>query len=134
LLQGEVTRLLGRAGMRRPRDRKLAALTAVSALFALHHVGPAMPAGVFASVLVYSFAISLLLGFLFDLTGNLAVCSFAHLFNNVMVLRLGPSLAAPEQVEAFGDGVYVAAYLLVAFSFLFLMARDSSASLRPIRP
>lgn len=134
LLQGEVTRLLGRAGIRRPRERKLLALVGVSALFALHHVSPSMPAGLLLSVLLYSFAMSLLFGFLFDLTRNLAVCSLAHLFNNLMVLRLAPSLTAPGAEDAFGDGVYIAAFLLVAFSFLFLLNRTGAPSVRGIRP
>ena len=51
------------------------------------------------------------------------------------MLRLGPYLAAgPSQVEAFGVGVYVTAYLLVAFSLLYLLHRNPSASLAPIRP
>jgi membrane protease YdiL (CAAX protease family) len=134
LLQREVGRLFGRAGLTSQRDRRLGSILAVSALFAFQHIGPNMPAGLLVKVLAYSFAMSVLLGYLFDLTRNLAVCSFAHLFNNLVVLRLGPSVAASGPVEAFGGGVYVAAYLLVTFSLLYLLANNASPSLEPIRP
>ena len=134
LLQREVIRLFGRAGMERPRDRKLAAMLAVSVLFALHHVGPGMTPEAFGAVALYAFAMSMLFGFLFDLTGNLAICSFAHLFNNMMVMRLGPFVAAGGHTAVFGDVVYIAAFLLVAFAFIFLLGRDSSRRLEAIRP
>lgn len=134
VLQGETARLLVRAGLRGARAPRVAALLAVSALFAFQHVGPGMAPGAFAATLAYAFAMSLLFGVMFELTGNLAVCSLAHLFNNLTVLGLGPKLAAPGQIEAFGSGVYVAAYLLVAFSLLFLLGQEKDASLAPIRP
>jgi membrane protease YdiL (CAAX protease family) len=93
-----------------------------------------MSADAFLITLLYSFAMSMLFGVLFEMTGNLAVSTLAHLFNNLTVLGLFPKLAVPGSIEAFGGGVYVAAYLLITFSFLFLLAHDKSPSLAPIRP
>jgi len=134
VLQGEVASLLARFGFPGERQARVAAMGLVSALFAFQHVGPGMPADAFLATLLYSFAMSMLFGVLFELTGNLAVCTLAHLFNNLTVLGLGPKLAAPGSIEAFGGGVYVAAYLLITFSFLFLLSRDKSPSLAAIRP
>jgi membrane protease YdiL (CAAX protease family) len=133
ILQREVMRLFGKAGMERQRDCRLAAMMAVSALFAMHHVGPGMTSEAFVAIAMYAFAMSMLFGFLFDLTGNLAVCSLAHLFNNMMVLRLGPFVAAGGRTAVFGDVVYIAAFLLVAFAFIFLLARNPSRRLEAIR-
>ena len=134
VLQTEVKRLLDAAGLRRPRDRRLVAIGAISLLFALEHVAYGMPSQLFWATFLYAFSMSVLFGYLFELTGNLALCSLAHFFNNLMVLRLVPALALPGPVPAFGDMVYMAAFLLVTFSLLFLLGHDSSDSLEPIRP
>jgi membrane protease YdiL (CAAX protease family) len=134
ILQGEVSRILVKAGMENPRDRRLLALGAVSLLFGLEHVGPGMAREMFLATFLYAFCMSLLFGYLFELTGNLAVCSLAHFFNNLIVLGLGPDIALPGPSAAFGDGVYLMAFLAITFVFLFLLGRDSSESLAPIRP
>ncbi len=134
MLQGEVSRVLVKAGLQNPRHRRLIALGAVSVLFALQHVGPGMAMGTFVATFLYAFCMSLLFGFLFELTGNLAVCALAHFFNNLVVLGLGPAVTLPGSVAAFGDGVYLTSFLVMTFVFLFLLGRDPSKSLTPIRP
>jgi len=134
ILQGEVSRILVKAGVENPRNRRMLALGTVSVLFALEHVGPGMTREMFLATLLYAFCMSLLFGFLFELTGNLAVCSLAHFFNNLIVLGLGPMVWIPGPLAAFGDGVYLMAFLTVTFVFLFLLSRDPSKSLAPIRP
>ncbi|TDI13800.1 MAG: CPBP family intramembrane metalloprotease [Acidobacteria bacterium] len=134
ILQGEVSRVLVKAGVENPRNRRMLALGAVSLLFALEHVGPGMTREMFLATFLYAFCMSLLFGFLFELTGNLAVCSLAHFFNNLIVLGLGPVLWIPGPLAAFGDGVYLMAFLSITFVFLFLLSQDPSKSLAPIRP
>jgi membrane protease YdiL (CAAX protease family) len=134
VLQGEVSRLLVRAGMGNPRDRRLVSVGAVSVLFGLEHVGPGMTREVFLATFLYAFAMSVLFGFLFHLTGNLAVCSLAHLFNNLTVLGLGPAVTVPGPMAAFPEAVYLTSFLAVTFVFLFLLGRDRNPSLEPIRP
>lgn len=134
ILQGEVSRMLVKAGMANPRNRRMLALGTVSLLFGLEHVGPGMTREMFLATFLYAFCMSLLFGFLFELTGNLAVCSLAHFFNNLIVLGLGPTVSLPGPLAAFGDGVYLMAFLSITFVFLFLLSRDPSKSLAPIRP
>ena len=134
ILQGEVSRMLVKAGMANPRNRRMLALGTVSLLFGLEHVGPGMTREMFLATFLYAFCMSLLFGFLFELTGNLAVCSLAHFFNNLIVLGLGPAVSLPGPLAAFSDNVYLMAFLSITFVFLFLLSRDPSKSLAPIRP
>jgi membrane protease YdiL (CAAX protease family) len=134
ILQGEVSRMLVKAGMENPRNRRMLAIGTVSLLFSLEHVGPGMSREMFVATFLYAFCMSLLFGFLFELTGNLAVCSLAHFFNNLIVMGLGPVVSLPGPLAAFGDGVYLMAFLSITFVFLFLLGRDSSKSLAAIRP
>jgi membrane protease YdiL (CAAX protease family) len=134
ILQGEVSRFLVKLGVQNPRNRRIMAIGAISLLFGLEHVGPGMSREMFVATFLYAFCMSMLFGFLFELTGNLAVCTLTHFFNNLIVLGLGPAVALPGPAAAFGDGVYLMAFLSITFVFLFLLSRDRSKALSPIRP
>jgi membrane protease YdiL (CAAX protease family) len=101
-----------------------------SILFAFDHVR-SMPWG--AALLMtglYTLFLGLLLGYVVRLSGNLILATLAHLFHNLMILRLGLSVSDLGGFIGFEAMTYISIYFILTFSILFLMRRPAWAPLR----
>lgn len=101
-----------------------------SALFAFDHVR-GMPWG--APLLMtglYTLLLGLLLGYLVRLSDNLVLATLAHLFHNLMILRLGLAVSDLGGFIGFESMTYISIYFILTFSILFLMRRPAWAPLR----
>ncbi len=131
--RGFLLSAVAQALRRGPGDERGSASMAVwlsSALFALDHLR-GMPWGL--SLLMtglYTLLLGLLLALLVRLTGNLALPTLAHLFHNLMVLRLGLSVSDPRGLVWFEAMTYISLYFIITFSILYLMRRPAWAALR----
>lgn len=101
-----------------------------SALFALDHVRSMSWGASQMMTFVYSFGLALLLALLVRLTGNLTLAIFAHLFHNLMVLRLGLWVSDVNGFIDLQAQTYVPIYFIVTFSLLFLIRRPAWEALR----
>ncbi|MCZ6779377.1 MAG: CPBP family intramembrane metalloprotease [Acidobacteria bacterium] len=101
-----------------------------STLFALDHVRGMNWGSSQVMTFLYSFGLAVLLALLVHLTGNLTLAILAHLFHNLMVLRLGLWIS---DVNGFIDlqvQTYVPIYFIVTFTILFLIRRPAWEPLR----
>jgi len=116
-------------GARRARAGTLA-LWLSSAVFAFDHLRgmswglPLLMTG------LYTFGLGVLLAVLMRLTGNLPLVVLAHLFHNLMILRLGLAVSDLSGDILFEAGTYIALYFIATFGILFFLRRPACEPLR----
>ncbi|MEE9217900.1 MAG: CPBP family intramembrane glutamic endopeptidase [Acidobacteriota bacterium] len=98
--------------------------------FALDHVRGMAWGPSFVMTALYSFGLALLLGLMVRLTGSLALSILAHLFHNLMLLKLGLWVSDAGGFVDFQAQTYISIYFIVAFSLLFLIRRPTWEPLR----
>jgi membrane protease YdiL (CAAX protease family) len=118
----------GKAATGRPRLALAAGLAA--ALFACDHLR-GLPADL--SMLMtglYTFGLGLLLTVVVRLTGSLALATLAHLFHNLMLLRLGVAVSDLSGLVWYESMTYISLYFIALFALLFLIRRPAWEPLR----
>jgi len=101
-----------------------------SILFGLDHVRGMGWSSSQVMTFLYSFGLAVLLALLVRLTGNLTLAILAHLFHNLMVLRLGLWVSDVNGFIDLQAQTYIPIYFIVTFSILFLIRRPAWKPLR----
>lgn len=128
-LSGALAAALTRGGRLAPRHAALGA-TLSSALFAFDHLRGMSWGLPLVMTALYTFLLGLLLAGLVQLTRHLALATLAHLFHNLMILKLGLSVSDLSGFIWFEAMTYISLYFILTFSILFLIRRPAWASLR----
>lgn len=129
LLATGLSAALARGGSPAPGHQALG-LVLSSLLFALDH-GRGLPWGLpLVMTALYTLLLGLLLGWIVRLTGHLALATLAHLFHNLMILRLGLSVSDPGGAISFEAMTYISLYFILTFSILFVIRRPAWEPLR----
>jgi membrane protease YdiL (CAAX protease family) len=129
-LFGALLRALSSGGVAGARGRVALAAGLAAALFACDHLR-GIPAD--SSMLMtglYTFGLGLLLTLLVRLTGNLALAALAHLFHNLMLLRLGVAVSDLSGLVWYESMTYISLYFIALFALLFLIRRPAWEPLR----
>ena len=128
-IMGAVDRARQEPGARSCPPRSLG-LWLSSTLFALDHVRSMGWSSSQVMTFLYSFGLAVLLALLVRLTGNLTLAILAHLFHNLMVLRLGLWVSDVNGFIDLQAQTYIPIYFIVTFSILFLIRRPAWKPLR----